>query len=291
MFGYLRPLQGELKVCELEQFKACYCGLCHALGDKYGPAARFILNYELVFLAMLLWEENEPPEIKRGLCMGSPCRRKRYCARSDALDTSAGYCVILAWWKLRDTIADENFLRAVPHRIVSLILSGAYRKASVEFPAFDRAVRDEVAGLADYEAGDDRSLDGAADKFAQLLRAAAPECAPEEKLRPMLEMLYHLGRWIYIIDACDDYEDDVKAKRYNPVAARFPPEDGKLPDTGALRIKTTLSHSNSLLCAAFELLPENVWTGIVSNMIYMGMPDVCARVLEGRWTFARSGLR
>jgi len=287
MFGYIRPMHSELKVREHERFKACYCGLCRALGKKYGVAARFILNYELVFLSMLLWGEDEQPEIRRGRCIASPCRKKGYCARNQALDTCAGYCVILTWWKLRDTIEDEGFIKALPHRLAALLLYRAYRAAAREFRGFDGKVREEIAALREYESSGADSLDGAADKFAQILCAAAPGGVPDNKGRPMLQLLYHLGRWIYVIDACDDYRGDAKAGRYNPVAVQFPPDGGALPDGSAARLKATLTHSNNLICSAFELLPENPWTKTVENMVYLGMPDVCQRVLNGE---KRNGL-
>jgi len=196
MFGYLRPLQGELKVRELERFRACYCGLCHALGKKYGASARFVISYELVFLAMLLWDEGEPVDIKRKRCIASPFRKRRYCTPGGSLGTCAGYNVILTWWKLKDSINDEPFFKSVPHRLASLFLSRAYKKAAREFPEFDRYISREMAALAEYEAGADVSLDGAADKFAKMLCAAAPESACEGNHRPLMEILYHLGRWI-----------------------------------------------------------------------------------------------
>ena len=287
MFGYIRPMQGELKVRELERFKACYCGLCHALGKRYGLAARFILSYELVFLAMLLWQPNEQLLIKHKRCIASPIKRRRCCTRSDTLDMCAGYSVILAWWKLKDTIADEAFIRAIPHRALSLILSRAYRKAARDHEGFDGKVREELAALTEYEHQDAKSFDMAADKFASILKAAAPGELPEQTRRPMLELLYHLGRWIYIIDACDDYQSDVKAGRFNPVVMRCSPVDGKLPEQSTESLETTLTHSNNILCSAFELLPENIWTDTVRNMIYLGMPDVCSRVLTGKWAPGR----
>lgn len=283
MFGYIRPLAGELKLYEHERFRACYCGLCHALGGKYGLPARFILNYELVFLSMLLWDENEPLNIRRGRCAASPCRRKRYCGRNAALDTCAGYSVILTWWKLRDTIADESFIKAVPHRIGALTLSGAYRKASREFPEFDGVVREELASLSQYEEERADSLDRGADKFARILAAAIPDDMPGDKRRPMKELLYHTGRWIYIIDAYDDYNGDIEAKRYNPLTARFSTDFSKLSDESIERLKTTITHSNNLACRAFELAPENIWTETIRNIIYLGMPDICERVLAGKW--------
>jgi len=276
-------MQGELKVREHERFKACYCGLCHSLGRKYGLASRFILNYELVFLAMLLWGEDEPVEIKRRRCIANPLIRRRYCAHSETLEICAGYSVILIWWKLRDTIADEPFMRTIPYRLLSLLLSGAYKKAARDNPGFDSKVREEIAALALYEPRKEASIDEAADKFAQILKAAAPETMPEKINRPMSELLYHLGRWVYIIDACDDYRSDINSGRNNPVVSLYPPEQGKLPEDSVKRLEATLTHSNNLLCSAFELLPENVWSETVRNMIYLGMPDACSRVFEGSW--------
>jgi len=284
MFGYIRPLQGELKVRELERFKACYCGLCHALGKRYGIAARFILSYELVFLAMLLWPQSEPIGIKHKRCMASPLKKRRCCAGSGTLDICAGYSVILTWWKLQDTASDESFVKSLPHRMLSLILKGAYKKAASQYPVFDGRVREELSALAAYESQDVKSFDMAADKFALILQAAAPDDIPESIRRPLLELLYHLGRWVYIVDACDDYRSDVKAGRFNPVVARFNPVDGKLRGEDASSLKTTLKHSNNILCSAFELLPENVWADTVRNMVYLGMPDICSRVLDGTWS-------
>lgn len=283
MFGYLRPMQGELKVSELERYKACYCGLCRTIGRKYGNIARFLLSYELVLLSMLLWDKDEKLAISSGRCMASPIRKKRFCTSNKALDVCAAYNVILSWWKLRDSINDSSFFKALPLRAFSLLLRRAYKKASREFAGFDATVKMRLSELASYEKGTAASLDGAADKFAAILSSIAETSEKASKSRPLGEMLYHLGRWIYIIDACDDYENDIAENRYNPVAAKFPPESGKLPDDGKARIDITLSHSNNLVCSAFELLPENVWTQTIRNTIYLGMPYVCERVMEGAW--------
>ena len=342
MFGYLRPAQGELKVFEFERYKECYCGLCHALGKKYGMAARFFLNYELVFLSMLLWEPGESATVYRKRCIASPHKKKCFCAMNNALEDCAGYNVILSQWKLRDTINDEPFLKSLKHRALSLLLTRAYKKASREYAKFDAEVAAELQSLAEYELRGMRSLDGAADKFARVLCAAVPLSLPDTIRRPMHELLYHLGRWIYVIDACDDYSDDLKSGNYNPVAL-LPASTGDLVEntgenlneykyekaggdkcentdkisdeiksaitnnrlsnmsnSNALntgsdstrhslppevrdRLQITLTHSNNLICSAFELLPENAWTGTLRNTIYIGMNEVMHRVMNGNW--------
>ena len=61
MFGYVRPPLQALPQEEKERFRRMYCGLCHALGRQYGQAARFILNYDFTYLAILLSEPEEGP--------------------------------------------------------------------------------------------------------------------------------------------------------------------------------------------------------------------------------------
>ena len=266
MFGYIRPQSCELKVRELEQFKACYCGLCHALGEKYGYFAKNILNYDLVFLAMLLWDD-EKIQMSRRRCVASFFRKKPHCVRNNALDTGAGYCVILTWHKLRDTIADEKFgVKKLLCKAVILLLHRAYKKAAREFPDFDANVRHELQKLAELEISGEKSVDNAADKFAKVLSFAGMTH------RPLIELLYHTGRWIYIIDACHDYDEDLRRGRYNPI------KNGCKD-----RLQTTLAHSNNLVKTAFELMPENPWTPVLSNTIYLGMPDVCRRVFDGTY--------
>lgn len=283
MFGYIRPMQGELKLRELERFKARYCGLCFSLGRKYGFFARFILNYELVFLSMLICDEDEAPNIQRKRCVASPFRKRRYCANSRSLDICAGYCLILAWWKLRDTISDETFLKAIPHRFMSLLIRRAYLKAKKDMPDFDEVVSKQLDELARYEIGERQSLDEAADKFAVILKSVDLSNKDEAGQRVLGEVLYHLGRWIYIIDACDDITDDIKYERYNPILLRYPQDSNKLSKESTACINSTLTHSNNLIGAAFELLPETTWSTIIRNIIYLGMPDTCDNVLKGEF--------
>ena len=54
MFGYIRPSKPRLSEQDEARFQSVYCGLCHELGRKYGFSARFVLNFDFTFLAILL---------------------------------------------------------------------------------------------------------------------------------------------------------------------------------------------------------------------------------------------
>nr|WP_287223967.1 DUF5685 family protein [Oscillibacter sp.] len=71
MFGYVRPPLEILPQEEADRFRRAYCGLCHTLGERYGPAARMILNYDFTYLAILLSDPEEAAPCRRR-CVSSP---------------------------------------------------------------------------------------------------------------------------------------------------------------------------------------------------------------------------
>lgn len=281
MFGYVKPLRCELKVKHHEQFKAVYCGLCHTLRRRYGWFAGFILNYDFTFLAILLSPGKEP-EYRRLRCSASPYRRKCVCAQTGALELAADDSMILFWWKLRDSVADSPFPRSAFFRLLSLFFFPAYRKACRMRPEFDRQASLCIGELKALENERSDSLDRAADTFARILSSAACSVEDPKRRRTLEQLLYHLGRWIYIVDACDDLARDLERGSYNPVALRYgltaPPLEGE----ALASVETTLQHSLNLMASAFELIDCGVWSDILGNMIYLGLPGVGRQVLSGQ---------
>jgi hypothetical protein len=283
MFGYIRPLASELKVREFEQFKACYCGLCHSLGKEYGVPARFILNYDFVFLTMLMWDKEAVCKIGLKRCAVSPCRKKCVCISENEFEVSSGLSLILAYWKLNDTVSDEKFFKSMLARAGKFFLKSSYKKAANKFPEFAKCVYEKIEELNAYENSGERSLDKTADTFASILSGAADTVQDINRQRTLRQILYHVGRWIYIIDAIHDLEEDMKNKRYNPIAARFELIDSELTADDKALLDITLSHSENIAISAFGLLENGPWLEIIKNILYLGMGDVRQRVLEGRF--------
>ena len=274
MYGYVRPPLGTLPEEETERFRRIYCGLCHTLGRRYGTAARFILNYDFTFLAILLSDPTEESFCK-SRCLVSPFRRRSFQASSGALELAADESVILAWWKLRDGVEDEGFWKGLPARTLSWIVWPAYKKAARRCPEFDRTVKNCLEELSALEGENCRSLDRAADTFARLLQSAAP--GEGERGRILSQLLYHLGRWIYLADARDDLEEDRLAGGYNPLAARYGPSG----DDEALRL--TMDHSLELMGAALQLGDFGCRRPVLENIVYLGLPLVEKAVFDGSW--------
>ncbi len=279
MFGYVVPLRGELKVRELDAYQGVYCGLCHTLGRRYGFLPRLLLNYDYAFLAMVLAHPDEGVDLERRRCVACPLRGKRVCTARPGLDTAADESVILTYWKLRDSVADRGFFRGLPARVLSLLLRPSYRKAARRRPEFDRQTVSCLEELRGLEADKSPSMDRTADTFARILAAAAPATGDRDRDRAQAQLLYHIGRWIYLVDAWDDLEEDRATGRYNPLLLRFP--DG--PEVHREEIRLTLTHSLNLAISAWNLTGAGAWNGVVLNILCLGLPMVEEAVFTGQW--------
>ena len=277
MFGYVRPVREELKCRDFDLYRAVYCGLCRCMRRRYGLLAPMFLNYDFTFLALLLEEPEERFTPCQGRCHANPLLKKSMCQTSPALETAADESVVLTWWQLKDKGADSGLWGGLPARALALLLTPAYRKAARRRPEFDRTVRESLEKLSALEAEGCPSMDRAADTFAVLLQGAAPASGDPARDRALEQLLYHLGRWIYLIDAQDDLEEDRVSGNYNAVAARFGPEG----DDGAM--ERTLDHSLNLMASAAQLADFGCRWPVIENILYLGLPLVQRAVLDGSW--------
>ena len=166
-------------------------------------------------------------------------------------------------------------------------MEGAYRKAAKARPAFDASTRRQLMALAELERANCPSMDRAADTFAVLLQGAAQAVDEPVRRRVLEQMLYHLGRWVYLVDAADDLKKDAAAGTYNPVALRYGLAKGIWTEEARESFAATLDHSIHMMATAFELWDFGVWTPVLKTTLYAGLFRVGKAVLEG--TFRGGG--
>jgi hypothetical protein len=203
-------------------------------------------------------------------------RKKTMCSDSPALELAADESMVLTWWKLQDSVRDDGPLKGLLACVLSWMLKPAYRKAAQRRPQFDKMVRTCLEELSQLEGENCSSMDRVADTFARLLQAAAPENGGQARV--LAQLLYHLGRWIYLADARDDFQEDRAAGRYNPVAARFGPEG----DDETL--SCTMEQSLVQMGAALQLGEFGCRTPLLENIVYLGLPLIQRAVFDGSWT-------
>ena len=284
MFGYVLPVKCKLSEADFARYQGAYCGLCHSLKEHFGFRARFVLNYDFTFLAMLL--SHAEGEVKKTdkACLARLFRKRSCYVAAEPYKRAAGYSVILTWWKLQDVVQDDGRVKALISRLLSLWLHSAYKKAKRDFTEFDAHCRTNLAKLRTLEVANSAMLDEVADSFATLLAAAAAHIENLGEKRAYSALFYHTGRLIYLLDAYDDLAEDTASGNYNVLSQRYVLEDGKLTAEDEERLSLTMQHSIHLAIAAYHLLPQGSFAGVLENIMYDGLLNVKKQVLGGTFT-------
>lgn len=275
MFGYVKPYNPELRVRELEEYKAVYCGLCKQLGRSFGVFARFTLSYDFAFLAMLktALDSEICPETERCACIAHPfCKRIRVCENA-AMQMAARAAMISVYYKLSDDRADEGFFRRIGAALLLPFAKRARRKALAfaDGAAADEAAAKMSAAQGQLEAEKCQIPDAAAEPTANFLAAVLKNCAATAEQAAVLERFgYLLGRYVYLCDALDDLEDDRRRGRYNP----FLYAGGE----AAIAAKNALFLTTAELSDDFDLLELHRYEGILENIIRIGLRAEVIRI-------------
>lgn len=275
MFGYVKPYNPELRVRELEEYKAVYCGLCKQLGRSFGVFARFTLSYDFAFLAMLktALDREICPETKRCACIAHPfCKRIRV-RENAAMQMAARTAMISVYYKLLDDREDEGFFRRIGAVLLLPFAKRARRKALAfaDGAAADEAAAKMSAAQAQLETEKCQIPDAAAEPTANFLAAVLKNCAATAEQAAVLERFgYLLGRYVYLCDALDDLEDDRRRGRYNP----FLYAGGE----AAIAAKNALFLTTAELSDDFDLLELHRYEGILENIIRIGLRAEVIRI-------------
>ncbi len=268
MFGYIRTCTPQLRVCELEAYKAVYCGLCRELGRRFGMAARFTLSYDFTFLAMLdMAMREESPAIGRRRCTFNPLKKAPAVEGGEALAYACDVAVLMLWHKLRDDVADSGFWKGLRARMGLLLARRGYRKAAARQPELSGIMAQAMerqSALEQRGAG----LDEACQPTADILSAVLERLAHDPGQRRVLQRLgMMLGRYVYLADALDDLERDRKSGCYNPFLTAAGEESGELRDNAAGSLYLTIAEASK----AYELLDIRRFGPVLDNILFLGL--------------------
>ncbi len=281
MFGYIRTDTPELRVRENEYYRAVYCGLCRAQGKCTGQCSRFILSYDITFLALLrLAVEGKQIEIKRGACIAHPFRKRAYVAFCEPLAYCSYAAAILAYGKTVDDINDEKGTKKLKALFAKPFSSYMRKKAIKKYSELDEKVFEGLKKLSDIEKQKLPSVDIPADAFGDILADVISFGLEGNEYKIMRNVGKHIGRWIYIVDAADDFEDDVKKQRFNAFACLY---NGKISMDDRKAVADSLRLELLAAEPAFDLIEYHELydiKAIIENIIYRGMPKISERVLK-----------
>ncbi|WP_446898345.1 DUF5685 family protein [Clostridium sp. LBM24168] len=219
MFGYVTPCISELKVKDYEKFKAYYCGLCRSIKHNLGNLPRIALNYDMTFLAILLDSmSNRKLTYEKKRCMIHPIKEKFMLKDNPALKYASFCNITLSYYKLLDDIHDDN---SIKDRFLYHTFKIYLNKLPEKFKSNVNYIKNSLYDLSQIENNNEcNSFDRVCHPFSDLIAFILSNYIPESN-ENLYWLGYNLGKWIYIIDAVDDLEKDMKNHKFNPLNICF----------------------------------------------------------------------
>lgn len=288
MFGFVVADAGALSEEEKERYRAVYCGLCLALRDRYGQLSRACLTYDLTFFVLLCNSLHEPVETKGAShCVMHPApAAPRAWARSAWTDYAADLSVALAYHKVLDDVADDGDLAA---RAAERLLAGAYERARARIPEQCAEIERAMAAIRAIEGAERNNTPALSDSTetacvsplsadaTDTALAFDPDAAAREFGRMLGRLFAHnqgfwteameelgrgLGRFIYLMDAAVDFNDDAASGSYNPFVTL---------GSDAEAMRATLSLAAADAAAPYERLPLVQDAHLMDAILYSGV--------------------
>lgn len=258
MFGTIICNKKELNKEELSRYQSVYCGLCRAIKTRYGQLERMTLNFDMTFLALMLnalYEENN--ESKPIHCPFHPFKAQSIFYNK-YIDYAADMTILLSYYKCVDDWEDEAKRSG---KLYAGFLKKDLDKIKKAYPRQANCVKESLQKINELERVPQSIPDDIVNWSGKMLSEifVYEEDFWSDSLR---QFGYELGRFIYLMDAVLDYEQDIKKNTYNPLVVMNVQPDGIMP---------ILEQAIGAATAEFEKLPIVQDEGIMRNILYGGV--------------------
>lgn len=262
MFGYVRINKMDLTFREYENYKGYYCGLCKYLKENHGEISRLGLNYDITFLIVILTAIYKPkPSIFQERCVVSPFKKKKKII-NEITEYAASMNVLLTYYKLEDNLLDDKGIKDIfAYNLYKNKLNLAHNK----YPQKSKIIKEQMNLLNKLEQEKEYNIDKVSNTFVEIMGEifAYKTDKYEEDLR---KIGFNIGKYIYILDAYEDLEEDYKKGRYNPFIEYINNKE-ELKQ----RVDRLVSMSLGLLSSSINNLNIQVNRGIIENIVYSGV--------------------
>lgn len=263
MFGYIIFNKPELKFREYDVYRSYYCGFCEALKNRHGRGGQLTLSYDLTFLIMLLSSlYDTQDEVTESRCVVHPIQ-KHQVRLNKFSEYASDMNVILAYYKALDDWSDERKVTSV---FFAKMLQKSDHKVAEKYPDKTNLIFDMLEKIHNCEKMNITDIDKVSGYFGNIM--AEIFCYQEDNWAGNLRQIgFFLGKFIYIMDAYDDIEKDIKEGNYNPLKDKYY-DAGTDFDEYCHQILTMMMSECS---KAFERLPIVDNVEILRNILYSGV--------------------
>ena len=280
MFGYIKPNVAELKVKDYELYKATYCGLCRAMGKCTGCVSKMTLSYDFVFFALVRMAITKAKgEVKKRRCILHPFKKRFMLEINPTLEYTAKASVILTRVKLKDNINDTRGFSRFLARIANMI-TVFFKKTDKELLPLVEKIQGCFDELLELERQECDSIDMVANTSGELIGSVAAFGLEGNNAKIAYEIGFHLGKWVYVIDACDDLKKDIKKGSYNVLKYSF---GGTLTEESCELLKRAMMLELNKMSVAINLIDFSEHRdveAVIKNIVFEGLSQEMDRILD-----------
>lgn len=261
MFGYVTINKPELKMKDYYRYKAYYCGLCKTLKEEYGRFGQMTLTYDMTFLIILLTSLYEAkPEHEKNRCIVHPVK-KHDMLMNEITQYAADMNIALTYHHLLDDWEDERSIAGITG---AKLVEKRYKKIAAKYDRQIKVIVDSLEELKVCEKRNETNLDEVARCFGNLMGEFFVY-KEDEWAEVLRQVGFYLGKFIYIIDAYEDLEKDIKNNSYNPLVERSKKANYEED------MRQILNLMMADCTRAFEKLPLIYEVDILRNILYAGV--------------------
>lgn len=278
MFGYVKTDIPNMYVKDTVLYKATYCGLCKSIGKLCGQRARLVLNYDLTFLSLFCHNlADTDVKIEKQYCIIHRLKKRPVAVPDELSERVAALNIILAWYKLKDDVLDNG-----KGRLKRSFFKKAYKKSKKKEPILDRIVSDRFDELLSYEKSSGKSIDMAADPFGNMMKDITAELLYDKSTDAVKELAYSLGKWIYLIDALDDFDKDKKKKNFNVFINSYPDIKDKteLIEKHRKDLAVVFGTVLNIVSVKADELEYNFNHDLIDNVLKHGLIEQTKKIME-----------
>lgn len=262
MFGYVRINKMDLTFREYEHYKAYYCGLCKYLKRNHTELSRLTINYDITFLIVLLSSIYQPSaQVFHEKCIVDPVKNKKHII-NDITEYAASMNILLAYYKLEDDVNDEGGIKS---RLARQVYKKSFKTAYDKYPKKADFIKKCLGELRSLEEDQSSSIDQTSNCFARLLEEIFDY--KDDDYRDRLRKVgFNIGKYIYIMDAYEDLDEDLEKGRYNSFTS-YEDDREALKD----RVDKLIGMTLARLEEGILDLDIEVNKSIIDNIIYSGV--------------------
>lgn len=278
MLGYVKAFKPEMKIKDYELYRGIYCSLCRALGRLYSPIAQLFLSYDFAFAAVLRLAAGESGcTFSKKRCPYNPAKKCMICSCKTELDYCAHAVIITVFYKVKDNLHDGGVKSKLLSALIYPIVSLMHKKAARLAPQIDEIIGRSMKAQSEVEQKENAGIDEAAHSSADALGKIMSFGFDGERKNSLYSLGYMVGRYVYILDAADDLESDVKNGSFNPFKAEY---GGNHGGEFVQRVREMLNLTQSSALDALDSFEKKRFEDILENIVLDGLTFSSEKVLD-----------